>query len=117
MLAACDVYRPAAIKQLQVNGEKQLALRCFSMGDKEKPGDDCRSVQSSMQKANGFNVVILDTAGRLHVDEAMMEELQDIKEAVACRSDNAGSRCHDRSGCGKCGIRCFRKRSVLTVSS
>lgn len=80
LLVACDVYRPAAIKQLQVNGEKQ-GVPVFSMGDKQNPVDIAKaSVEHA--RTNGFNVVILDTAGRLHVDEDMMDELQNIKSAV-----------------------------------
>ena len=80
LLAACDVYRPAAIKQLQINGEKQ-GVEVFSMGDKQKPADIARAALEHAAK-NGHNLIILDTAGRLHVDEEMMEELQDIKHAV-----------------------------------
>ena len=77
LLAACDVYRPAAIRQLQINGEKQ-GVPVFSMGDKQDPVDIARAAIEHAQK-NGLNVVILDTAGRLHVDEDMMEELTRIK--------------------------------------
>lgn len=80
LLVACDVYRPAAIKQLQVNGEKQ-EVDVFSMGENHKPVDIARAALEHAGK-NGHNVVILDTAGRLHIDEAMMEELQEIKENV-----------------------------------
>ncbi len=80
LLVACDVYRPAAIKQLQVNGEKQQ-VEVFSMGDKQSPVDIAKASIEHAQK-NGYNVVILDTAGRLHVDEDMMKELQMIKENV-----------------------------------
>lgn len=80
LLVACDVYRPAAIKQLQINGEKQ-GVEVFSMGDKNKPADIAKAAMSHAAK-NGNNIVILDTAGRLHVDEDMMKELQDIKAAV-----------------------------------
>ena len=80
LLAACDVYRPAAITQLQINGEKQ-GVEVFSMGDKQNPVNIAKAAVEHA-KSHGFNVVILDTAGRLHVDEAMMEELQNIKEAV-----------------------------------
>ena len=83
MLAACDVYRPAAIQQLQINGEKQ-GVEVFSMGDGCQSGADCRRRQLDLcQEEHGLNVVILDTAGRLHVDEAMMEELEAIKECRA----------------------------------
>ena len=80
LLAACDVYRPAAIQQLQINGEKQ-GVEVFSMGDKAKPADIARAAVEHAKK-NGLNVVFLDTAGRLHVDEDMMNELLEIKEAV-----------------------------------
>ncbi len=77
LLVACDVYRPAAIKQLQVNGEKQ-GVEVFTMGENQKPVNIAKGAYEYAKK-NGFNVVILDTAGRLHVDEDMMEELQEIK--------------------------------------
>ena len=80
LLVACDVYRPAAIKQLQINGEK-VDVPVFSMGDKISPVDIAKAAVEHASK-NGFNVVILDTAGRLHIDEGMMEELEQIKEAV-----------------------------------
>ncbi len=80
LLVACDVYRPAAIRQLQINGEKQ-GVEVFSMGDKNRPADIAKAALAHAQK-NGNNIVILDTAGRLHIDEDMMAELQQIKEAV-----------------------------------
>ncbi|MCM1050037.1 MAG: signal recognition particle protein [Clostridiales bacterium] len=80
LLVACDVYRPAAIKQLQINGEKQQ-VDVFSMGENHKPADIAKAAYEHAQK-NGHNVVILDTAGRLHIDEEMMEELREIKENV-----------------------------------
>ena len=80
LLVAGDVYRPAAIKQLQINGEKQ-GVEVFSMGDKNRPADIAKAALAHAQK-NGNNIVILDTAGRLHIDEDMMAELQQIKEAV-----------------------------------
>ena len=80
LLVACDVYRPAAITQLQVNGEKQ-GVEVFSMGDKKSPVDIAKGAMEHA-KAHGQNVVILDTAGRLHVDEGMMQELADIKDQV-----------------------------------
>ncbi len=80
LLVACDVYRPAAIKQLQINGEKQ-GVEVFSMGEKQNPVNIARAAVEHAKTA-GFNVVILDTAGRLHVDEDMMQELQRIKEAI-----------------------------------
>lgn len=80
LLVACDVYRPAAIKQLQINGEKQQ-VDVFSMGENHKPVDIAKAALEHAQK-NGHNVVILDTAGRLHIDEEMMAELQAIKANV-----------------------------------
>ena len=80
LLVACDVYRPAAIKQLEVNGKK-VNVPVFSMGDKVSPVNIAKAAVEHA-KAEGYNIVILDTAGRLHVDEGMMEELQAIKENV-----------------------------------
>ena len=80
LLVACDVYRPAAIKQLQVNGEK-LGIDVFSMGDKHKPSDIAKAAVEHAKK-KGYNVVILDTAGRLHIDDEMMDELISIKDSV-----------------------------------
>ena len=81
LLVACDVYRPAAIKQLQINGEKQ-DVEVFSMGENHKPVNIAKAALEHAVK-NGHNIVILDTAGRLQIDEEMMAELQDIKEQVA----------------------------------
>ena len=80
LLAACDVYRPAAIEQLQINGEKQ-GVAVFSMGDKNRPVDIAKAAVEHAEK-NDFNVLIIDTAGRLHIDEDMMAELISIKENV-----------------------------------
>lgn len=80
LLAACDVYRPAAITQLQVNGEKQ-GVEVFSMGDKQSPVNIAKAAVEHA-KTHQQNVVLLDTAGRLHVDEDMMQELADIKANV-----------------------------------
>ena len=80
LLAACDVYRPAAIKQLQINGEK-VGVPVFAMGDKHKPVDIAKAAMEHAAK-NGMNLVILDTAGRLHIDEAMMDELVEIKDQL-----------------------------------
>ena len=80
LLTACDIYRPAAIQQLQINGEKQ-GVEVFSMGDSHKPANIAKAAIEHA-RAKGFNTVILDTAGRLHVDEEMMQELQEIKEQV-----------------------------------
>ncbi len=81
VLAACDVYRPAAVEQLQINGEKQ-GVPVFSMGTNQNPVNIAKAAVEHAAK-NGYNVVILDTAGRLHVDENMMEELVQIKAAVS----------------------------------
>ena len=80
LLAACDVYRPAAIEQLQINGDKQ-GVEVFSLGDKEKPPVIAKAAVDYAKK-NEFNVLIIDTAGRLHVDEDMMAELEEIKRTV-----------------------------------
>ncbi|MDY6329697.1 MAG: signal recognition particle protein [Lachnospiraceae bacterium] len=80
LLAACDVYRPAAIEQLQINGEKQ-GVEVFAMGTGHKPVNIVKAAIEHAEK-NGNNVVIIDTAGRLHIDEDMMNELIEIKENV-----------------------------------
>ena len=80
LLVACDIYRPAAIEQLHINGEKQ-GVDVFSMGTGHKPVDIAKAALEHASK-NGHNVVILDTAGRLHIDEAMMAELQEIKSQI-----------------------------------
>ncbi|MBQ1187551.1 MAG: signal recognition particle protein [Peptococcaceae bacterium] len=80
LLTACDVYRPAAIKQLQVLGE-QLDIPVFTLGDKISPVDIAKGAIEHA-KTKGNDVVILDTAGRLHIDEVLMEELKNVK-AVA----------------------------------
>ncbi len=80
LLAACDVYRPAAIEQLKINGQKQ-GVEVFEMGDKEKPEVIAKAAVEYAKK-NEFNVLFVDTAGRLHVDEDMMAELANIKEAT-----------------------------------
>ncbi len=80
LLVACDVYRPAAIKQLQINGEKQ-GVPVFSMGDGHSPVNIAKAAVEHAQK-NGQNLILIDTAGRLHIDENMMDELTAIKEAV-----------------------------------
>ena len=81
LLVACDVYRPAAIKQLEIVGEK-LGIPVFSMGDKVSP---VKIAQEGLKYANqkGHDMVFIDTAGRLHIDEELMKELQDIKATVS----------------------------------
>ena len=81
LLVACDIYRPAAIKQLEINGEK-VGVPVFTMGDGHKPVNIAKAAIEHASK-NGINLVFIDTAGRLHVDEDMMAELQEIKENVA----------------------------------
>ena len=81
LLAACDIYRPAAIKQLQVVGSS-IDIPVFTMGDKQSPVDIAKAAIEHA-KNNGNNVVILDTAGRLHIDEELMDELKNIKECVS----------------------------------
>ena len=80
LLVACDVYRPAAIKQLQVVGEK-LGIPVFTLGEREKP---VKIAKEGLRyaKEKGYDMVFIDTAGRLHIDEELMGELQDIKKAV-----------------------------------
>ena len=80
LLAALDIYRPAAIEQLQINGKK-VEVEVFSMGTDHKPAQIAKEAVQYAEK-NGYNVVILDTAGRLHVDEDMMKELEEIKTQV-----------------------------------
>ena len=80
LLVACDIYRPAAIDQLQINGEKQ-GVPVFAMGTSHKPVNIAKAAMEHATK-NNHNVVIIDTAGRLHIDEEMMDELVEIKENV-----------------------------------
>ena len=80
LLAAADVYRPAAIRQLQVLGE-QIDVPVFSMGDKASPVDISRAAVEHARK-NGYDVLIIDTAGRLHIDEELMDELESIRNSI-----------------------------------
>ncbi|MBQ8118590.1 MAG: signal recognition particle protein [Lachnospiraceae bacterium] len=80
LLVACDIYRPAAVEQLHVNGKK-IDVEVFDMGTDHKPVEIAREAIAYAEK-NGHNVVILDTAGRLHIDESMMEELAEIKKEL-----------------------------------
>ena len=80
LLVACDVYRPAAIKQLEVVGEK-VGVPVFTMGDKNSPVDIAKAGVAHAEK-NGFDMVFIDTAGRLHIDEVLMGELKSIKDSV-----------------------------------
>ena len=81
LLVACDVYRPAAVKQLEVVGEK-LGIPVFSMGTGISPVEIAKAGVAHAKK-NGYDMVFIDTAGRLHVDEALMNELKDIKAATS----------------------------------
>ena len=80
LLVACDVYRPAAIKQLEVIGS-QLDIPVFSMGSDVSPVEIAKAGIEHANK-HGHDIVFIDTAGRLHIDEKMMDELKNIKEAV-----------------------------------
>ena len=80
LLAACDVYRPAAIDQLKTNGEK-LGVEVFSMGTGISPVEIAKSAYDKAV-SDKYSILIIDTAGRLHIDENMMQELKDIKAAV-----------------------------------
>lgn len=80
LLVACDIYRPAAIQQLQINGDK-VGVPVFSMGDGHKPVNIAKAAIEHANK-NGYNVVMIDTAGRLHIDEDMMNELVEIKANI-----------------------------------
>ncbi|MCR5108424.1 MAG: signal recognition particle protein [Lachnospiraceae bacterium] len=80
LLVGCDIYRPAAIKQLEINASKQ-EVDMFSMGDSHKASDIAAAAMAHAEK-NGHNIVIIDTAGRLQIDDDMMKELTDIKERV-----------------------------------
>ena len=81
LLVACDIYRPAAIKQLEIVGEK-LGIPVFTLGDKVSP---VKIAEEGIKYANqkGYDMVFIDTAGRLHIDEALMKELQEIKAKVS----------------------------------
>ena len=81
LLVACDIYRPAAIKQLEINGEK-VGVPVFTMGEGHKPVNIAKAAIEHAAK-NDINLVFLDTAGRLHVDEAMMDELAEIKQNIS----------------------------------
>ncbi len=80
LLVACDIYRPAAIKQLQVVG-KSIDVPVFTMGDKNSPVNIAKAAMENA-KENNYNIVIIDTAGRLHIDEELMGELKDIKAEI-----------------------------------
>ena len=100
LLVACDVYRPAAIRQLEVNGEK-VGVDVFSMGDRKNPVDIAKAAMAKAQREN-YNVILLDTAGRLQIDDAMMEELIAVRENGGSVDSRRG--CDDRTGSGQCGF-------------
>lgn len=81
LLVACDIYRPAAIKQLEVLGE-QLKVPVFSLGDKVNPVEIAKAGLQHA-KDNGNDYVIIDTAGRLHIDENLMDELKNVREVTS----------------------------------
>ena len=105
LLTACDVYRPAAIKQLEINGEKQ-GVPVFSMGDKKSPVDIAKA-SIEYAREHDRNIVILDTAGRLHVDDSMMEELEQIKEQVNVTQTVLVVDAMTRTGCSQRGKNLF----------
>ena len=80
LLVACDIYRPAAIDQLKINGEK-VGVPVFEMGTDHKPVEIVKEALSYAEK-NSLNLIFIDTAGRLHIDEEMMAELKEVKENV-----------------------------------
>ena len=80
LLVACDVYRPAAIDQLHVVGE-QIGVEVYSDRENKNPVDIAQSAVT-YARSNGFNVVIIDTAGRLAVDDMMMDEIERVKNAI-----------------------------------
>ena len=80
LLVACDIYRPAAIEQLRVNAEK-LSIPFFSLGNQVKPEEIAKRAYEEA-KEKGYNLLILDTAGRLQIDDALMQELKRMKAAV-----------------------------------
>lgn len=80
LLVACDIYRPAAIKQLEVVGERS-GVPVFTMGDKHNPVDIAKAALEHGKK-HGNDVIIIDTAGRLHIDEELMDEIKNIHQAV-----------------------------------
>ncbi len=81
LLVACDIYRPGAIEQLQTNGDR-VGVEVFSMGDRKKPVDIAKAGVNHARE-NGMNVVLIDTAGRLQIDQDMMDELVEIRDAVS----------------------------------
>ncbi|MCR5106145.1 MAG: signal recognition particle protein [Eubacterium sp.] len=81
LLVACDIYRPAAIDQLKINGEK-VGVPVFDMGTEHKPVDIVREALKYASERN-LNPIFIDTAGRLHIDENMMAELKEVKENIA----------------------------------
>ena len=99
MLVACDIYRPAAIDQLKVVGSK-VGVPVFERGQADPVETAKLGVEEARRQLK--DLVIIDTAGRLHIDEGMMDEIAAIRDAVAAGGDTAYHRCDDRSGCGEC---------------
>ena len=80
LMVATDIYRPAAIKQLEVLG-KQIDIPVFQLGDKTSPVNICRGALKYAKEEN-LDIILIDTAGRLHIDEKLMEELQEVKSNI-----------------------------------
>ena len=104
MLCACDIYRPAAIDQLEIVGET-VDTPVFTMRDCREPEKIALAAMKEAER-KGFNVLIVDTAGRLQIDEELMEELATIKQRCKASRDTAGGRCSDGAG------RCQRSRRL-----
>ena len=100
LLVAADVYRPAAIQQLETIG-KQLTVPVFSLGTDISPVEIVRQALVEAEKEH-HDVVIIDTAGRLHVDEKLMQELTDIRDLATPDEVFLSCRCDDGSRCCKC---------------
>ena len=113
LLVACDIYRPAAIEQLEINAKKQ-DVDFFSMGTNHRPLDIAKAAMEHAAK-NGNNVVILDTAGRLHIDEEMMQELIEIKENITVHQTLLVVDAMTGPGCGERGQRILMKRLEWTA--
>ena len=97
----CDIYRPAAIDQLKVVGESGWASRCFERGTQEPGQDRARRPIAHAEGLRASTTVLLDTAGRLHVDEELMNELRRIKAELRAERYPAGGRRYDRTGRGQ----------------
>jgi signal recognition particle subunit SRP54 len=115
LLVAADIYRPAAIKQLQVLGE-QLNVPVFSLGDQVSPVEIARQAIEHA-KENHLDYVLIDTAGRLHIDEALMEELKQVRDDRSGRRQRGGKLQQparaDRRGTHQAGWRHARRCRVV----